>query len=510
MRLLLRPRCRDEGFSVIEAMVAVTLLALAIALSIQPLVAALTQVTESRRLSVAEHLAQTELEGIRALEYEDIGIPGYTPSGVLSATRDVTVEGDVYHIDLEIDYAGSVTGLDVIDQGGDGVPGAWDPGVDYKVVEVSVTWEGHLEPVVVQTIVAPPAIGTHEAVANARVTLAAHEPFATGSFLFPELRVQASPAAAIRSGVRASQQVFPAIPPATYLVELAVADGWVLHPDDLSAGLNQISVTVANLTETSLRVYRPARLIVTVTDEATGLPLTGARISLLHNPSGQTTDYPVGQYTITGLIPDAYDITVSMSGYTPFTAPSVNIPAGYPVADHELSVALEPAPVQLRTVTFTVKDSTGRLINGATVSVPHPVLGLLSVSTGSGGQASLDLEEGTTFTATASTAWGHGPRSASFDPATTTSVTLNLTRPSGYGTMGLSGGLLAEFRYRQGTGEWIYMPVNSGSQASFVALPGTWRVAKRCLSNGAILGEKNVTVVANSNRSTTISGTCPA
>ena len=248
-------------------------------------------------------------------------------------------------------------------------------------------------------------------------------------------------------------------------------------------------MTAGNLTETSLRVYRPARLIVTVTDEATGLPITGARVSLLHNPSGQTTNYPAGQYTITGLIPDAYDITVSTSGYTAYTALSVNIPAGYPTPDHYLTVALEPAPVQLRTVTFTVKDNTGRVFNGATVSVPHPTRGLLTVTTGAAGQASLDLEEGTSYTATASTVWGHGPASAVFNPATTTSVTLNLTRPSGRGTMGLLGGQRAEFRYRQGTGEWVYMPVNSSSQASFVALPGTWQVAKRCLANGAILGE---------------------
>ena len=223
-------RVSDEGFSIIEAMVAVTVLAIAIALSIQPVVAALSQVTESRRLSVAEHLAQAELEGIRALDYEDVGIPGYSPSGVLSAARDVTVEGDVYHIEIEVGYAGSLTGLDIIDQGGDGVPGAWDPGVDYKVVEVSVTWEGRGEPVVVQTIVAPPAIGTHEGIANARVTVAAHEPFATGTFVLPELQVHAAPAAAIRSGVRTSEQVFPAIAPATYLVELAVADGWAFTP----------------------------------------------------------------------------------------------------------------------------------------------------------------------------------------------------------------------------------------------------------------------------------------
>lgn len=499
----------DEGFSIIEAMVAVTVLAIAIALSIQPVVAALSQVRESRRLSVAEHLAQAELEGIRALDYEDVGTPGYTPSGVLPAERDVTVEGEAYHIEIYAAYAGSLTGLDIIDQGGDGVPGAWDPGVDYKVVKVSVTWEGRGEPVVVQTIVAPPAIGTHEGIANARVTVAAHEPFAVGTFVLPELQVHATPASAIRSRMRTAEQVFPAIPPATYLVELAVADGWTLHPEDIAGGLNQIVVTAGNLAQTAVRVYRPARLIITVTDEITGQPITGAGVSLLHNPSGQVTNYPAGQYTITGLVPDAYDIAVSASGYLAFATLSVNIPAGYPTPDHYLTVALAPAPVPLRLVTFTVKDNTGRVLNGATVSVPHPTRGLLTVTTGANGQAALELDEGTSFTATASTVWGHGPASAVFNPATTTSVTLNLTRPSGRGTMGLLGGARSEFGYRQGTGELVYMPVNSSSQASFVALGGSWQVHKRCLANGAILGAKTVTVTINANRTSTISGTCP-
>lgn len=493
----------------VEVMVAVTLLALALMLTIQPVVVALDQINDARRLSVGQHLAQAELESIRALAYEGVGNPEYTPTGVIPSSRVVTVEGREYLIEVVITYAGSLTGLDIIDQGGDGVPGTWDPGVDYKLVQVSVTWEGQREPLLVQTILSPPNIGTNESVANARVIVIPHEPFASSGFLLPETQVQAAPAAPIRSRMRTTEQVFPGLSPATYTVGLAVADGWVLHPADIANGLGQIVVSEGMLSQTTLRVYRPARLITAVTDAETGLPITNARISLLHNPSGQQTDYPNGQYTITGLVPDAYDITVSASGYTAFSALSVNIPADYPNPDHYLTVALEPAPIVQRTVVFTVRDNTGRLVNGATVSVLHPVSGLLTANTGANGQASLILEEGTDFTATASTLWGHGPASATFDPAETTQVTLNLTRPSGRGTMVLLGGQRAEFRYRQGSGAWTYMPANSSGEASFVALPGSWQVAKRCLANGTILGAKTVSVVANSNRTSTISGTCP-
>lgn len=499
----------DEGFSIIEVAIAIALLALALILSIQPVMAALAQITDARRLSAAEHLAQAEIEAIRALPYGDTGHAGYTPSGVLPTTRDVVVEGVEYHLEIFVSYAGSATGLAIIDQGGDGVPGAFDTGVDYKVVEVVVTWAGQQEPLVVQTIIAPPAIGTHEGVANGRVTLAAHEPFASGNLLLPELNVQASPAAPIRSRSRAAEQDFPGVAPGAYVVGMAVADGWVFHPVDVANGLTQMVLTAGNLTETNLRVYRPARLVATITDAVTGLPVSGAVITLTHNPTGQIVAYPAGQYTIEGLIPDAYDIAVTLWGYATYSALSVNIPASYPNPEHRLSVALNPVPIEQKVVTFTVKDNTGRVVNGATVSVPLPEGGAESGTTNANGQVSLTLAAGRSYAATGSTPWGHGAATVSFNPSSTTSVTLNLSRPSGKGTMVLQSGARAQFRYRQGTAAWTYMPPNVNGEASFVAAPGYWSVAKVCNVGGSVLGATTVTIYSGVNSTATIYGTCP-
>lgn len=70
-----------------------------------------------RVVSVAENLAQAEIESIRALKYEDVGLPGRTPSGVLTEVRTVNVEGRAYLIEMDVEYAGSLTGLDVVPQG---------------------------------------------------------------------------------------------------------------------------------------------------------------------------------------------------------------------------------------------------------------------------------------------------------------------------------------------------------------------------------------------------------
>jgi prepilin-type N-terminal cleavage/methylation domain-containing protein len=504
------PAHREGGFTLVEVMVAVTVLAIILVLTIQPVMTAMRRIDTARWVSVAESLAQSEIESIRGLSYQDVGVSGFTPSGVLSSSKTMVVDGRSYTVATDVTYQGSITGLHVIPQGGDGVQGSWDAGVDYKAVTVTVSGAGlGSDPVVVNTIVAPPNIGAHEGIANARVTVAAYEPFAAGTFVLPEMQVQASPAAAIRSRSHDSAQVFPGIPPGNYVAGMAVADGWVLHPADVTAGRANLNVVVGQITETALRVYKPARLLVTVTDLNTGLALGTARVSLTNVPSGTTTNYTQGQYTITGLIPDAYNITVAATGYESYSATSVNIPAGYPSPDHSLAVALRPIINPPVTVTFTVKDNTGRAVNGATMTVTGTSQGTLTAVTDSAGVARIDIVGGATVTATATTPWGHGPRSASFDPAVQNSVALNLTRPSGYGTMGMLGGTRAShFGYRIPSGTWVFLPVNASGEGSFVAVGGSYEVRKRC-TNGTLLSITTVSVASGSNRTTTPSGTCP-
>ena len=539
----------DGGFTIIESMVAVTILSLALIVTIQPLVGAIRRISDARIVGVAENLAQAELESIRALDYDDVGIPGRTPSGVLEASRTVTVEGRTYSIVTAVSYAGSVTGLNVVPQGGDGVEGTWDPGVDYKVVKITVTGSGReMDPVIMESIVSPPRVGAHEGIANARVTVVPYEPFAPSSFTLPTVKITASPNAAITSGMPASTQVFPAIAAGTYTVALDNPNGWVILPEDALAGLDVITVTAGSTTDTSIRLYRPSSLIVTVTDFYSQLPVTTARVTLTRLPTATVIAGSTGQYQFTGLIPDVYDIRFTASGYNDLVLTSVNLPSGYPDdLSHELSVIMVPLvpPTTTTTttttipsttttqpgatttttvpstttttlpdsvaVTFTVMDSTSMVLSGATVSVDHPTRGLLQATTDMYGLAVINLERNTTFTVTGSTTWGHGSKTATIDPATATSLTLKLTRPNNRGTMRLSGGgTNLELLYRSSSSApWVAMPANYEGKASFVGYGGWYYVAKRCLANGSVVGEKRVSVSSGSNRSTSISGYCP-
>jgi type II secretory pathway pseudopilin PulG len=509
----------ERGFGVVEAMVAVTILAIALLLSIQPLMASLNRLDGSQNLSAAEKLAQSEIEAIQALDYDDVGLPGFTPSGVLAPTRTVEVGGQQHTIEIEVRYAGSLTGLDVVPGGGDGVSGVWDPGVNYKVVTVSVTpLAPGAEPVVMDAIIAPSRIGALDGTASVKVIIAPHEPFAASDLQLPSLKLRKSPLPDIRSGTHDTTQVFPAIAVGTWTVLTDDAAGWAIHPDDILAARNLVEARVGTVGTAAFRVYRPASLQVTVEDAVTHQAVPNFTLSLLHVPSGTRTNYTAGVGTVANLVPDAYQVTVAAAGYVTFVSGNINIPANYPEPAHRMTVSLTPVsppggtsttmPAPF-TVTFTVFDHTGRVVRGSTVAVVLPSGQTTSGVTNASGQVALNLAAGN-CAATAGTAWGHGPATLTFNPATRNQVALWLTRPSGMGAGILSSGERAEFVYRLRRNDaWTALPVNAFGEASFVGLPSNYYVAKRCLANGAIEGERRLSVRANADRFTSVRGWCP-
>jgi type II secretory pathway pseudopilin PulG len=546
----------EQGFTIIEAMVAVTILSVAIVLSIQPVMGAMRGISDARVISVGENLAQAEVEVIRSLSYEQIGLPGRTPSGSLAESREVIVEGRTYLIELDIQYAGSVTGLDVIPQGGDGVQGSWDPGVDYKVARVTVTAEGReSDPIVMETIISPTKVGQHEGIANARVFIAAHEPFASSGADLPQLKIQAPPGAALRSGMAANEQVWPGIAPGAYTVTVEDPNGWIIHPQDLIDGLDQLTVVSGTTAETTLRVYRPGTFEIEVLDSVSHDPVTGARLTLTDLESGVATAYTPGEYVIANLRPDAYGVKVTASGYVDWTLTSLNIPANYPDPYHKLTVYIDSitSPTTTTTTTtttptttttttipsggstttststtttttsttttapggtrvpveFTVIDDDEMVIAGALVSIDHAWDGPFSAVTDVYGRVSFNLLDDEDYVITGSTQWGHGPDTDWLTVGNSVDD-LELSRPSGQGMMTLKSGADAEFVYRQkGQSTWTVMPANYRDKASFVDDSGKYEVGKRCIANGQVVGVKEVSVSKNKNKSTSISTNCP-
>ena len=103
-RFLSRVHSEEEAFSMIEAMVAVTILMIAIMMSIQPMMAAMIRITDARTLTVAENLAQAEIESC-----QQVGSGDQTAVGeqLAEIQLGVDIEGAVERIlavdDLELD-----------------------------------------------------------------------------------------------------------------------------------------------------------------------------------------------------------------------------------------------------------------------------------------------------------------------------------------------------------------------------------------------------------------------
>ncbi len=364
------------------------------------------------------------------------------------------------------------------------------------------------DPIVMETIVAPRTVGAHEAIANARVRVAAYEAFgAASNDPLPSLRLVSDVNPTVRSRDRSDVQVFADIAQGNYTIELQVAGGWVILPDDVLSGATSITAIAGATADSLVRVYQPASLDVTVVDAETGDQVTDPSIVLTRIDSGIQTAPGAGVTRITDLVPDIYDVTVSAFGYSPTTVASVTIPSGYPTdMSDELTVALEPFDGAM--VTVTVVDHTGRPLNRADVEVNDPVLGLMYFITGSRGEAMVVTSPGETATITATSNHGHTSDTATVDSASQTSVTLTVGQGSGKGTILLSGGSDGTFVYRPWGGDaWFEVTPNANGEATIVVSRGYTEVGKQCAS-GRIVDAEFVYVREGRTRSETMTTSC--
>ncbi len=95
---------REQGFSLVEVMVAVVLLSVCLIGMAQFFASAGDRVMDSETRSLLHQIASQEIEDIRALPYEDIGVEGGNPAGALEASEDKTVEDLSVRITREIRY----------------------------------------------------------------------------------------------------------------------------------------------------------------------------------------------------------------------------------------------------------------------------------------------------------------------------------------------------------------------------------------------------------------------
>lgn len=537
----------EQGFGLLETVLALTLMMIVLIMTLTPTVQAMHNLQSSRLLAVAHNLGQAEIEHIRSLEYEDVGIAGSNPGGVLVATGTTTVQGLVFTVETTVTFQGEVTGLDVIPQGGDGVEGFWDSGVNFKSAVVTVSVPGDaIPPVSFSTIVAPPNVGAHEGKSNVIVDLVKYEQ--VGSTLdtdWPRVSVIKGAFAVTHAGVVASEQPFLQLDPSSgtpWVARLgstigAVQDpvsGWRIRKLTLDALGDRVDIAATVTAGISLEIYKPVTLALVLEDGA-GNPVDSDGTITVTSEAGVPATYDGTGAEDTGvgtwqfaqhggepMPPDRYAVRIDIPGYVPVDR-DIEVPSGYPTTlAHVETFALEVQqtyPYQLTVYDRTVtagQELAGALVNitggGGLLTTP------LTLTTGANGRvtASLPVDNASglaSYDIVVTAPAGHSTATfvASLDTANPLSFTRALTAPSNRGVINMSNlGNARWFGYRtqSGGGGYTHVEPNSSGRAAVVVAPGGWRAARLC-SNNAVRNTQNLTVTANNVVNYAPSGSTP-
>ena len=143
-----RGRSRQAGFSYIEILVGIVILAIVAGGIAQGFAQSSAALGTSKVDTTATKLAAAELDKAHRMSYDDVGLVGGSPPGVIAASRNQVVGSVTYAIAMDVQY---------VDDPALGQPHTY---VNYKKVTVTVTPQAaKAHAYSDSTLVAPPAIG---------------------------------------------------------------------------------------------------------------------------------------------------------------------------------------------------------------------------------------------------------------------------------------------------------------------------------------------------------------
>ena len=411
------------------------------------------------------------------MSYDDVGIVGGSPPGLIAATRNAVVGSVTYTIAMDVVY---------VDDPALGQPQTY---VNYKKVTVTVTPQTSRAHAYSQTtLVAPPSIGaiSGKSTIIATVIDALTDQPVSGAPVTADLSTSPSQT---RSTGADGKVVFAGLQPSAipvndpaykYRLTVGLADPWVTHPDNTPA-LAQQHLAASQTWTTTLKVFKKATILVNVRDSATGLPI-GERTEVVATTPG----------------PDV--LSESQTGYTgAFTFPTIGGKAILPSASN-FTITAQPDcyanGVITRPVPTGYPSNTTETFNFSLARVPsgyldvvvrstapgNPVIGTAQVQV-SGGQANIAPRVRDTDV--------NGFARFCLEPSGSASYVVSAAKP-GYG----AGSILAAVNLNQTTPLTMYLVpsantgtirLNAGASAKLVrlqALSGTYDASQTTNSFG--------------------------
>ncbi len=269
-RVTSRTSARQAGFSYIEILVGILILAIVAGGIAQGLATTSASLGTSKIDQTAVKLATSELDRAHRMDYEDVGISGGSPPGIFAATSTTTVGPTGYTIDRDVVY---------VDDPALGQPQTY---VNYKKVTVTVTPQAQrAHPYTSSTLVAPPAIGAIAGKSTIIVTVidaltdqpVSGAPVTADKSTSPtQTRTTGADGKVVFAGLEPSA-ISASDPKYKYRLTVGLTDPWVTHPDSVPAVAQQ-HLTASQTWTTTLKVFKRATVTANLRDAGTGQLIT--------------------------------------------------------------------------------------------------------------------------------------------------------------------------------------------------------------------------------------------
>jgi prepilin-type N-terminal cleavage/methylation domain-containing protein len=362
----LRPRLRPRhpaaqgGFSLIEVLVSIMVLAIVAGGLAAGLTATSSMLGRSKADAIADKLASSEIELVRRTGYDDVGTVGGNPPGDLVADRTVTRDGAGFRVQNRVVYVDNAA------------PGASQTRIDYKSVQVIVTpLAAGSKSITQTTLVAPP---TYASIAGkSAITVSTTDKITGAPIAGSAITVTGGPSPTVTDVTDATGNAVIAgltpnsSPTQKYTVAISKPGYVVTNPaTDL-----QDNLIAAETFPVAALLVKPVRLEVSLLQGTTAVPITESATVSITSPAGVTSSLTgTGVFGFDGQIPNAStDYTLSVATTCAgFVSSTVRLnPTGYPTTTTQARSVTGFSSGNI--VVTVLRNSNNAVIPNATVTV---------------------------------------------------------------------------------------------------------------------------------------------
>jgi type II secretory pathway pseudopilin PulG len=432
----------EAGFSLIEALFATVLFAVVSAALMGVLTSATAADRLARQKTLAEQAAQAQVEWIRSLTYDRVGLsPVGNPTGVVPATKSISVTGLKGTLTTDIHYVNH-----------DGTPTSYATGAFYKKVTVTVARASDGKQLASEmTFVAPPNRAPLGGIDQAVINLTVYDyflnkvvPSAVVDLYHVSTTVPIAEAVTDAAGTSSFSALDASSTSAPYDLKVTVPGYQTLADDASPKTPSHVTLAPSQTYNTAIHIYKPATLYLQLNDAATGTAYAGsANVTLSSSRKTATFAFKNGDPPVTTLggeplVPNSYTVTAVSPTNPCVQSDALPAPVTIP-ADYAHNVLTSTIPLTLNTlvpqnVSVHVQKSTGTAVSNATVQVsdnPDPGCGITTATTNATGDATLKLppDDGWSISVTSGTLKGRWPGATGTAtlPAATSPITITVS-----------------------------------------------------------------------------------